>query len=436
MPELPADTETYLAQRLSSVLPADMLSLLKRAATLAGERGWGIYLVGGYVRDVLLRVPDYDVDVSVVGDAVALAEALARETGARLETHGRFGTARLAFDKERAHLDLVTARKESYLFPGALPVVEAGGSEDDLARRDFTVNAMAVAIEPQGIGTLLDPHGGIEDLRAGLIRVLHEGSFRDDPTRIFRAVKLAERLGFKIEQGTLEAILLAVRDGALLTISTDRAVHQFLLILEEPKAGVMLATLDKLGVLWAIRPGLTWPYPDAHISPSEQANLSAEERRDAYLAILAAEYSADPQEAEELARALGLPAPTIRLMRDSARLMQLWPQLGEDEQSPSQTYNLLKDLDVNALAAYGRLDALAADTVAWERLHRYLNVLRHVKPVVTGDYLKSLSVPPGPIYKQLLDDLLAAKLDGEVADKANEEQFARDWLRREGLLTS
>jgi tRNA nucleotidyltransferase (CCA-adding enzyme) len=430
--ELPDDANSYIRDRLASALTPEMLDLLVRTSSLAGERRWNIYLVGGYVRDVLLKIPDYDIDISVEGDAVALAALLAEQLDTPLQMHEAFGTAILDLGAG-LHLDFVTARKERYEKPGALPTVEPGTIQDDMARRDFTINALAVHLLPGGPGDLLDPHGGLRDLRARLIQVLHDGSFIDDPTRIFRAVKLAERLGCKIEPHTLELILQAVRDGALYTVSMDRITRELLLILEEPGADAILATLDHLGVLAALYPGLAWPYPPGHIRPAASEQITAAQRRDTYLAALAAEFAAEPGEAERLARWLKLKSPHIRLMRDAAHLTQLWARLGEEEQSPSQTYKLLRDLDVAALEAYARIEALAADTVPWQRLHDYLSKWRHVRTVVGGDYLKRLGVPQGPIYKQALEELLAAKLDGRVEGKQDEERFIEEWLKERGL---
>lgn len=386
------------------------------------------------MRDLLLAIPDRDIDVSVAGDAVELAALLAQAMNgvAVSEAHAAFGTATVGLG-DGLRLDLVTARKEVYPRPGSLPVVEPGTIQDDLARRDFTVNAMAFSLVPGGKGELLDPHGGIADLQSRVIRILHEQSFTDDPTRMFRAVKLAERLGFRVEKQTLELVLRAVRDGALYTVSIDRTVRELLLILEEPKANYMLASLENLGLLRSIHPDLTWPYEPGRIKPTETPEISREERRDTYLAILGAEQGS-PEAAESLARALHLTAPLVSLMRDAARLARLWPRLGDGAQSPSQTYNLLKDLDINALQAYGRIEALSKDAVAWKRLHHYLDRLRHVQTDIKGDYLRSLGIPPGPKYKQALEELLRAKLDGEVPARTDEERFVREWLRREDLL--
>ncbi len=428
---MPTDKKINIASRLREVMPQEALSILLTTAQIAAEHGWPIYLVGGYVRDCLLKVPDYDIDISVVGDAPLLAQQVSLTTGAQLEIHTTFGTALLLFPGHNFDIDIVTARHESYEQPGALPTVQAGSIQDDLARRDFTINAMAVEITQNGFGPLLDPHNGLVDLQAGLIRVLHAQSFIDDPTRIFRAVKFAKRLAAKIEKSTLELILQAVRDGAIHTVSVERITRELLLIMDEPKGGEILADLDKLGVLAAIHPHLAYHYPNGQMGPTPDEPLSKQARRDAYLAALAAEFAADPQEAEDLARWLKLPAPQIRLMHDAARLAARWSQLGADNLKPSQLYALLRDLDIAALQAYTHITPLSQDALLRSRLNDYLTHLRHIKPILTGDYLRDLNIPPGPLYRPLLEALLNAKLDGELPQRADEERFVKLWLARQ-----
>ena len=158
--------------------------------------GLAAYLVGGPVRDRLLGIPATDLDITVVGDAPRLAQRLADELGGKLTVHHRFGTATV--DTDSVTVDLVTARRETYRYAGALPDVQPGVIEDDLARRDFTINAMAIPVTGDE-SDLVDLHGGTRDLAAGLVRVLHDLSFRDDPTRMLRAVRYAARFGFEIE---------------------------------------------------------------------------------------------------------------------------------------------------------------------------------------------------------------------------------------------
>jgi tRNA nucleotidyltransferase (CCA-adding enzyme) len=266
------------------------------------------------------------------------------------------------------------------------------------------------------------------------VRVLHPRSFQDDPTRVFRAVKYAERLGFKIERGTLELMLQAVRDGAMGTLSTERAVRELLMIMEEPRAEAMLSALDRLGALPSVHPGLAWSYPPGRVQLTHDSSLTPGQRRDAYLATIAAEYAHAPGEAEALARWLRLPTPLVRLMRDAALLAGLWPSLSNEGLRPSDVYDMLKGLDNAALEAFGRFEALKADSVGWGRFQEYMTRTRGLKAHLTGDYLRALGLKEGPVYKEAMRALHDAVLDGLVQGRAEEEKFLREWLRERGLL--
>ena len=229
-------------------------------------RGLEAYLVGGPVRDLLLGASTTDLDVTVVGDAVAVAEKLAADIDGRLTVHQRFGTATVA--TASVTIDLVTARRETYRAPGALPDVEPGGIADDLARRDFTINAMASPM-PGPADELVDPHGGRADLDAGLIRVLHPESFLDDPTRILRAVRYAARFGFAIEPETARLMAEALAGRALSTLTGDRLRHELQRTFEETNPAAALRLAHHRGVLAAIHPALTAGHlPDAGTEPA------------------------------------------------------------------------------------------------------------------------------------------------------------------------
>ncbi|NUM45574.1 MAG: CBS domain-containing protein, partial [Anaerolineales bacterium] len=264
-----------LSDLLQKTLPPGHLSLLKTIAATASEQHQALYIVGGFVRDLLLERPSLDFDLVVEGDAIALGKALAHQYGGRLMTHARFGTAKWqleesSFQKEDAAnlpaaIDLITARTEFYTHPTALPTVERGSIKLDLHRRDFTLNTLALRLDGMHYGELYDYWGGYNDLRQGVIRVLHSISFVDDPTRMLRAVRFEQRFGFQIEPRTLELIqaALAPQDGSSATllerVSGDRIRHELDHMLDEPNAPAMFARLEALGLLKAIHPALTWP---------------------------------------------------------------------------------------------------------------------------------------------------------------------------------
>ena len=230
----------------------DLWALITRLADLAANRASPLYIVGGRVRDLLLERPATDLDLVVEGDALELVRALALDQGGEAVVHPRFGTA--TYRNGTLRFDLATARTETYSRPGVLPDVRPGPIEEDLARRDFTVNAMALRLSPPDAGTLLDRFGSRQDVEDGLIRVLHDGSFVDDPTRTMRAIRYEQRLGFQIEPSTLT---LLSRDLHLLpSVGVDRLRRELDLFLLEPAPELTLLRAESLGVLRTIDPAL------------------------------------------------------------------------------------------------------------------------------------------------------------------------------------
>lgn len=194
---------------------------MKRIGDYANGMGYKAFLVGGTVRDIILDKESLDLDITVEGDAIKLGERLAEELGGTLVAHKMFGTCTLEL-KGKVKIDFATARKETYEKPAALPKVEPSSLKDDLARRDFTINAMAMSLNKEDFGRLIDLFGGREDLAKGIIRVMHDKSFIDDPTRIFRAVRFGKRFGFAIDRRTLRLIESAIKKGMLNKLSKYR----------------------------------------------------------------------------------------------------------------------------------------------------------------------------------------------------------------------
>ncbi|MFQ6058266.1 MAG: CBS domain-containing protein [Anaerolineae bacterium] len=435
-----------IAQRLERALPAPLLTLLHKASQTAGEMGYSLYIVGGFVRDLLLGVTDsVDLDLVVEGDAIALARRLARKEGGRVHGHSRFGTAKWILSRDLA-LDFVTARTEFYEHPTALPSVERGSIKSDLHRRDFTINTMAICLDEDRYGQLLDFYGGEQDLERGLIRVLHSLSFVEDPTRILRAVRLEQRLGFKIEERTEELIddALALLDR----VSGDRIRHELYLIFQEAEPERCLARLEELGVLAQIHPALRydrwveekfkrlrrdlaeWGKLSSQIqdarSTMQVANVGASCIM--YLALLA--FPLTPQETEALSARLKLPSHEAEVLRQVASLRQVAPQLAEPGLSRSAIYHLLEPYSSRALLL---LWVATDEEVIRQRLELYQRELRLVEPELDGTYLRGLGVPPGPIYRRILGALRDARLDGQVATRAQEEALVRDILAAEGV---
>lgn len=407
-----------IADDLIARWPEGLITLLREMGEWGWAKGWGVYLVGGGVRDVLLGLPNYDLDLVVEGPAISFARELARAKGWKVRTHPRFGTAKLLW--EDFSLDIVTARSETYEHPAALPSVKAGTIFDDLARRDFTINAMAARLDTPTFGELLDPHGGRADLAAGLIRVLHPASFRDDPTRMLRAIRYEQRLGFRLHPDT-ETLLLGNLSGLGL-LTGERLWHEVDLVLQEAFPEKALRRAHGLGVLQRLHPALAFDdwlagkFGRARDLPDRSLSMRA-----VYLGLLA--WRLDEAQAEGLIRRFKMPGWASRAIRDMVRLQSLLVSLEEPDLRPSEVYDRLARISIEAIGTA----AAATDSAALrERLERYLTEWRHVVPLLTGDDLRRLGVDPGRKMGMILRALRQARLDGRIARRDEEIALVRE----------
>ena len=371
-------------------------------------------MVGGPVRDAVLDLPvANDLDFVFAGDAPALAAELAEELGGEVTVHSRFGTTTILIEEDR--VDIVTARSEVYPFPGSLPEVSASTLDDDLARRDFSINAMALPLS-EDAPEVIDPHGGLEDLANQSVGILHPGSFTDDPTRLMRAVRYEQRLGFQISETTLTEMKHTLAGGHADAVSGDRWRHEFQKIFEERRAAEMLLRAIELSVLPAIHPALT--------DGQGLTGLSGETNSppNGYLAALAMSLSA--ADGEDVRRRLNLPADWARVVRDTIALRE--SESSFDGQV-SRISRFLDGLDPNAIAAFARI---SEDPQVAARLRRYLDEWRLVSPALTGDDLLAMGVPPGVKIGEVLRELNVAKLDGQVSCEADERALVQQIISR------
>ena len=433
---------TNVAPAIETRLEASRVDLLRQAAQASSDLGLSLYLVGGSVRDALLGATPTDLDVSyTAGDTPhpsplpqgergqSVAHALAQALGGEADPPTPFGTAKLRTGG--VSIDLVMARRESYAAPGALPAVEPGSLDDDLARRDFSINAMAASLSAESWGDLVDPFDGAGDLERRLVRVLHPASFRDDATRLFRAARYAGRLEFDLEQETERL----AREGAAYvdTISGDRVRHELERIFEEPRAADILRIADGLGLLRAIHPALR---------PAERPEAIEGERGPAMLEGLSLGLS--PQEAAEVSERLNLGSEWSRVVRDTAAVRELLPELGSDI-APSRVYRLLHgrhEAALSAAAAPGGIAVVPAKAgtqgagmgsqKAAGNVRLYLSTLRHVSTSLSGGDIVAMGVPEGPRVGEVLRELLDARLDGVVTSDAEERNLASQLTRGAG----
>ena len=412
-------------------------ALLARAAALALTRGATPALVGGSVRDLLLGRATIDLDLVVVGDAIGMARALHGALGgadaALLRVHEAFGTATV-IPQGGPPLDLITARRETYPLPGALPVITPGTLDDDLRRRDFTINAIALSLDPAVGAPLYDPLGGRADLASGIVRTLHDGSFRDDPTRLLRATRYADRLGFAFDPGTAAQFVAAIAAHVFDTISIQRLSHEFVRLLAEGRAAAMLDRLAAAGALAQFAPLLRWGADEraafARLDRLRGALLAAVPALagvplwELRFAVLTAALS--PADARAAATALALSGRVGSLVGEVATLVAALVA----EPLPDRDAALGHRLDGYAPAAL--VAALAYLPPAQERGLRYLLVVRDIEPLLDGLALRALGVAPGPIYREALAALRDFKRERPEADEDAERAFLVGWLAASG----
>ena len=370
------------------------------------------HLVGGAVRDLLRGVIPVDLDLAVEGDAASVARAAGARLGREVREHGRFGTAVMRGEPD---VNFAMTRRETYPRPGALPEVEEAQLSEDLGRRDFAINAMAIGLTGEDLGHLYDPAGGVDDLEAGAVRVLHDGSFVDDPTRLLRALRYEARLGFAMEPDTERLALAAIEDGALGTASGVRIGDQLMGLLAEERVSRAVARMHTLGIDRALHPELE---ADAELVAS--AALGAVTiGSDRALAALAALCSSAPRELDLWLADLGLPAARRDAVSRAARVApRLATELRGRAHTPSELAALLRREPPEALALALALQAPPDDVLRW------VGELRDVRLEITGDDLTAAGVPEGPGLGRALEQTLARKLDGLVRGRDEELEQA------------
>jgi len=391
-----------------------------------------VELVGGAARDLLLGRAPRELDVVVTGDSSSFAHALAlrlsipaggdtaqRDPDGRsgIAVHERFGTALVRWEAGR--IDIASRRTESYPAPGALPDVRAGTTEEDLRRRDFTVNAIAVLLGGSRKGRLSTVPHAREDLAAGRLRVLHERSFLDDPTRLLRLARYLARLGFEPEQRTAELAGAALDAGALTSVSGARIGTELRLALNEPDPVAALVTMDELGVMAALHPQLRLP---ERVARGALSLLAADGRGDLLLlgALLLSVIASSGEDAQQVVLGLLDELKFTASDRDRAiRAAVLAPDLVQELQdayTPSLLREAVHAATLEAVALAGSLAEEQGLTKATANARRWLQALRHVRLQITGDDLLAAGVPAGPEIGQRLELALRRKLDGELAE--------------------
>lgn len=421
---LPLFTER-LPDRLRSVL-----LLVSQRADLAG---FEVYLVGGVIRDLLLGCPlPHDLDFVVLPEAPPLARDLQKYLGGTLKENEQFGTATL-YLQDGIRLDLVTARREFYAAPAALPQVEPSSLKNDLYRRDFTINTLACSLLARSFGRLVDFFSGVRDLRQGCLRTLYNLSFIDDPLRIIRAVRFTVRFGFTVEEETRDLMLKAIRGRALEKVSRQRLNNEISLIYAEESPPKILSCLEELGALPFLYPRLRTGPDTWRRLQLVQKSLGWSRTRDwpavprdepAYVSALL--YGLEPGERALMLRRLQLSRDISgKIAAACAAVPAALDQIAGKKLLPRVLAGLLEPLPPEALVL---LHALGGAGGVREQILFFLDTLRHRKPSLSGEDLKAEGFKPGPLYRQILDELKGAVLDELVRTRAEELALVRTLL--------
>jgi tRNA nucleotidyltransferase (CCA-adding enzyme) len=402
------------------LLPSEKQDLLSKIAGHADAMNLRCFLVGGLVRDLLLGQPVNDFDVVVEGDAIKFGNSLVGEFGGKLTSHPKFHTAVWhlphVWNQTPDFIDLITARKESYISAGALPNVTPSTIEDDLRRRDFTINAMAIKIDGS---ELLDPLEGQTDLEKKLIRILHPNSFIDDPTRIFRALRYEGRYSFKLESGTTRLI----NDDSIFVImklSGERIRNELDLIFDEENSAQMILRAGDLGLFNAIHPKLPMFNPE-YVNFLNQDPILDIPMSKSSLGYMFWFMDLMEEEILSIAERLAFSSDLTHSVWAVSQLKRSLPFLSGAR--PSEWSLALEKLPLSSIYVIYLVSGEKA-------LLDYLSIWRHVKAHVTGEDLKAHGLTPGPQFGEILTQLRAAWLDGEISSKAEEDVILKELLSK------
>jgi len=434
------DTSSFQLSDIKRVLGSRVGRLIELIAYRAHHDDLPLYLAGGVVRDLLRDKANRELDFVVEGDAIRFGKSLAKRNGGTVQAHRSFGTARWtldgsaarlfvgALDKMPTHLDFVTARSETYSHPTALPVVSPSDIETDLLRRDFSVNALAIQVSPRArYGRLLDVCNGVNDLEQKLICALHDQSFVDDPTRILRALRYAQRLSFELESNTAGWMRAAL--PYLGRITGQRLSKEIDLILREPLAGDIMLQLQDFDALVNIHPAF-------RISPRLPELLarcqklkppwSSEAVEGQTLRWIALMTGIGSTEVRDLCERLALTNKLTQLITASASLSEQIHLLEDPDIRPSQVAQILDEYPDVALQSVWLLSL--EKPAALEKIAAYASDWRDRRPTISGNDLKAMGIAPGPRYRQILDRLRFAWIDDDVRSVEDETAFLQKLL--------
>lgn len=430
----PAPLSNSIAGVINRRLESATIGLLKELGAVGDDLGMPVYAVGGFVRDLLLGTENLDIDITVEGDGIFFAGQFAARNGGRVRSHDVFGTA-VVILPDGSKVDIASTRLEYYESPGILPTVERSSLRHDLYRRDFTINTLAFCINSARFGLMTDYFGGRQDLQKRLVRVLHNLSFIEDPTRVFRAIRFEQRLGFTIAPHTANLIRSAVRMGSIATVGGRRLLNELILMFREKEPAGAIERMAGLGLLASIHPALRLTPGTTRVIHEAARELTwfrllylADGCQQWQVYLLALCDGLGNDEFEEACRFLSVPGKVMaRIFGRRRSVLGLRDALQRRiRRGPavrnSEIHSWFRDLPLEILLY---LAASATGDEVRRHVSLYLTQLRRIHCTLDGTALKEMGLTPGPRFKTVMEQLLAARLDGKVTTDEEERSLAR-----------
>ena len=408
-------------------------NVLDKIGKIGDRLNFSVFMVGGFVRDLFLGIKNYDLDIVVEGEGIKFARELGKDLGGRVRSHEKFGTA-IVILADGFKIDVATARREFYEYPAAFPKVELSSIKKDLYRRDFTINAMAIQLNQKYFGKLIDFFGGQRDLRKGIVRVLYNLSFVEDPARIIRAIRFEQRYNFKMDRTTENFLKKAIDDKLLSRLRKKRITEELILILKEESPIKSLKRIEKLKALRYILPEVELNEETVKRLNKVKDNYSfwkcnmLDEKIQLWVIYFCClTKNIEKKQLQRIFKRLIFKQKYLEninyIYLNLDQIIKFISQ--KDEISPSNIYIKLKGLSNEVLF----LAIMESDgDIVKERIINYLKKYKKESLYISGKELKELQIEPGPIYSQILNKLLCAQLDGEVENKKDEIRFVKNIL--------
>jgi tRNA nucleotidyltransferase (CCA-adding enzyme) len=415
------------------------MDLLKSIGAAGDELGINLYVVGGFVRDLLLHRKVGDIDIVVEGDGISFARHVAKKLNCRVNTHKKFGTAVIIFS-DHLKVDVASARLEYYDFPAALPIVEKSSIKRDLARRDFTINTLALSLNAETFGTMIDYFGAGRDLKDKTIRTIHNLSFVEDPTRIFRAIKFANRFGFEIGKVTANLIRNAIKVDCFKNLSGLRVLSELKQILSEENPIPAIRTMTEYGLEKVIHPRLEITPVTYQMLESANKTLAWHDllyvdetypRWAVYLMVLLNRCTF--KVSEQICDRLMIPAGERQLLLETRYKAENRLSFIESNHPVSRQALYWALINFNTVFIL-YIMALTKNEAVRKDISNFYTDYRHIKPRIQGRDLIEIGIKPGPAFTKILNEVLNARLDGKLETREKEMVFAQSFARDNGWI--